>query len=178
MASESRQRTSLQLSPHFNLSEWLHSTTIPEVAYYQPTDTEVRNAQTLAVKVLEPLRRLTGPIQISGGARPDSVRDSQGRGFVEALRAAGYRPSETSDHRFFSGVDITFPQGTAETYRLAYGALQRNPDVRQVILYLHTQEDGTTRPSHIHISAVVPGLSSMRGRNAFAFVDLDGQAVV
>lgn len=166
----------MRLSRHFLLSEFLRSTTVPDVAYYKPNARELSNLQALVTLVLEPLREKLGqPIFISGSMRPASVRTADGKSFYEALRAKGYHPSEHSDHEHFVGTDIQFRRGTQQTYQNAYRALQANPYTRQVILYYKTDGDtGDRYIDHIHVSVVVPGFPRLPAER-FAFATLDGR---
>lgn len=168
------ERTEIRLSAHFSLSELLRSSAVPEVARYAPTSAEVASARALARDVLEPLRAFVGsPITITGGARPDGVRNAQGQSFDEALRDRGDSPAEHSDHKTFNGVDAAF-RGTADSYRAAYEWVQRLPGLRQVILYLRTGPGGELLPHHLHVAAVVPGRPRVAPPN-FAFVVVDGR---
>lgn len=173
MTTTPRPVENVRLSPHFYLREWLRSESVPAVESYQPSEQEIRHARTLAAKVLEPLRTFTGPIRISGGARPLPFLQE----INAALRRKGYRPSNTSDHPYFNAADIQFPGKGLATYEEAWRLLQGFPDTRQVILYLRSQEEGPSIPTHIHVSAVVPGKPKLKGPT-YAFVDLDGQATL
>lgn len=169
-------KTSLRLTTHFNLAEFLHSSVIPEVAFYQPTMKEVDNVQRLAQLVLEPLRVVIGkPIFISGSMRPASLRDSQGRSFYEALKAADYFPAKDSDHIYFLGTDFQIVGGTSADYLTAYKELQRNPHVRQVILY-YKGAPGSEYVDHIHVSVIASGFPRLPS-NDFAFATRDNQRV-
>lgn len=177
-----KQIVEMQLSPHFKLSEFLRSTAIPEVKYYRPNEQEIENLKFLVNEILEPLRQDFGPIRIVGGVRPNSVRDSQGRNFTEALKARGYEPSPEGDHTTFNGADIQLVRAPfrLDTYKRAVEVLKRNPKVRQVILYIKTDEL-TKRPyaSHIHVASVAPGRPSFYATapDRYAFVNLDGHRV-
>lgn len=169
-------KTSLRLTTHFNLAEFLRSSVIPEVAFYQPTMKEVDNVQRLAQLVLEPLRIVIGkPILISGSMRPESLRDSKGRSFYEALKARGYYPSADSDHIYFLGTDFQIVGGTQGDYLLAYKELQRNPHVRQVILY-YGGNPGMEFVDHIHVSVIAANFPRERGTD-FAFATRDGKRI-
>ena len=177
-----KQIVEMQLSPHFKLSEFLRSSVIPDVKYYQPTESEIENLKFLANEILEPLRNDFGPIRITSGARPASIRDSQGRTFVEALKARGYQPAPEGDHTTFNGADIQLVRAPfkLETYHRAVEVLKLNPKVRQVILYVKTDEL-TKRPyaSHIHVASVAPGRPSFYATapERYAFTNLDGHRV-
>lgn len=168
-------KTELQLSPHFKLSEFLRSSSVPEVAYYHPTEGELSNLRFLVTNVLEPLRSEYGPVLITGGARPDSVRNARGQTFTEALEERGYQPAEHGDHTTFNGVDFRLPgKPTAEHVR-AYLRLKQNPNVRQVILYLKTDPDtGNAFVDHIHVASVAPALPRVLAQN-FAFTKINGR---
>lgn len=160
----------IQLTPHFFASEFLRSRTVPEVANYKPTDAEIGMLRRWASLVGEPLRAKFGPVLITGGARPDSVRDARGRTFTEALRAAGYSPSDTSDHKWFGAADVQFPKLTADQYQQAFEAAIANQNVRQVILEI---ESG--KPT-LHIAVVAPGKPSFSNPDR-AFMIVDGKRV-
>lgn len=165
----------VQLSPHFLLSEFLHSTAVPEVALYHPTDTEIANARTLALGVLEPTRAMFGgPVVITGGGRPPSVRNAKGENFVQALREAGDQPAEHSDHEVFAGADFTLWNAPAREYLRIFNALKDLAAVRQVILYLTTDADGHYLPHHLHAAAVVPGRPRL-GDAVRAFININGK---
>lgn len=164
----------MRLSPHFMLSEFLRSEAVPEVASYQPTPQELARLQILCNAVLEQIRSAYGrPIVITSGLRPESVRNAQGQSFEEALRARGYNPAEDSDHEVGNGCDFIMRGAPLSDYVSAFNALSRDPDVRQVILYLRTV-NGQTLPQHMHVAAVVPGYGRLPERNA-AFVLVDGK---
>lgn len=173
----------LQLSPNFKLSEFLRSTSVPEVKYYHPTPKELANLQLLVDKVLQPLRNEFGPIRISGGMRPMSVRNSKGQNFTEALRQSGYEPSPEGDHTTFNGVDIQLVRTpSAKMYLKAYHWLKAHPSVRQVILYLKTDPDTqASYADHIHVSSVTPEKPSLyysaTRSDDFAYAKLDNKRV-
>lgn len=162
--------TDVRLSPHFWQSEFLRSRTVPEIARYTPTEAETAMLRRWAVKVGEPLRAAFGPVVVTGGARPDAVKDSRGRTITEALRAAGYSPSSTSDHRWFGAADIQFPKLQASDYQKVFEAGIANPEVRQIILEV---ENG--KPT-LHVAVVAPGKPAIAGRDR-AFMMVNGQRV-
>lgn len=165
-----REATDMQLSPHFRLSEFLRSTAVPALKYYKPTEEEIITLKALCTGLLEPLRKHVGrPIFISGGIRPESVRDPKGRTFDEALKAAGYDPAKHSDHKTANGVDFEIVQGTKAQYEAAYKFLESNPLTRQVILYYIKNI-----PNHIHLSIVIPGKPKITS-DSYAFLNVDGK---
>lgn len=168
--SSSSRPTDVQLTPHFWRSEFLRSRTVPEVARYTPTEEETGMLRRWASLVGEPLRAKFGPVLVTGGARPDAVRDARGRTFTEALRAAGYSPSDGSDHRWFGAADIQFPKLAANQYQAAFEAAIANPNVRQVILEI---EQG--KPT-IHVAVVAPGKPPKQDPDR-AFMIVDGKRV-
>lgn len=171
-----KTKTEARLSPHFMLSEFLRSSAVPEVAYYKPTAAELSYVRRLAMLVLEPVRTAHGVVRISGSMRPESVRNAKGQTFFEALTAAGYAPAEHSDHSLFIGTDFQLPGADLETYSAVYRELQRNPNVRQVILYLKTGDNGRRFVDHVHVSVAVPGLPTLPSER-YAYLTLDGQRV-
>lgn len=174
--SMAKKPTDMQLSPHFRLSEFLRSSAVPEVAYYKPTAEEIARLKLLCEDVLEPLRAYVGrPIRITGGARPESVRNAAGQTFYEALTAKGYVPASNSDHERFIGVDVTFRGGAAE-YKRAFEWLKSRPDVRQVGIYFKSVGDGSAAiPDHLHISVVAPGYPRLT--SAFSYARIDNRKV-
>lgn len=170
----------VQLSPHFRLSEFLRSSRVPELARYQPTTSELANVRALAVDVLEPLRAQFGPVLITGGGRPDSVRNAAGQTLTEALLKDPTDPVARSaaaagDHPIFAGADVVLPKlSTVDQYRSAYEALRSNPRVRQVVLELATDKAGRTTISHLHVAVVLPGRPRLSGER-FAYVAVDGK---
>lgn len=172
-----RKPTEMGLTPHFRLSEFLRSRAVPEVAFYKPTTAEINNAIAWAEKIGEPLRAfIGGPVVISGGARPDSVRNARGENFYEALKARGYAPAENSDHEDFTGFDVQFPGKSKDAYLKAYEWLRDNPNVRQVGIYFRTNPDnGQVYADHIHISVITP--IKPRRIDAFSYARLDNQKI-
>lgn len=169
------------LSPHFKLGEFLRSTSVPEVRNYVPTQEELARLTILCQTVLEPLRTFVGaPIFISGGARPESVTNSKGQHFHEALQEAGYNPATHSDHALFAGCDVQLVKNGAPSpdkgaWIKAFNFLKSLPSVRQVGIYFDTVDDGTTIADHIHVSAVCPDLP--RKETSFSYVQLDNKSV-
>ncbi len=175
---KARAMEDIQLSPHFKLSEFLRSRAVPEVKNYKPNAAELANLKILVDKVLEPMRVKFGPVFISGGMRPDSVRNAKGQNFTQALEAAGYKPAPEGDHTTFNGVDFQLPKKSVADYLKVYQWLKGNPYVRQVILYLRTDAPSdTTYPDHIHVSSVAPGRPRFQVPEKFAYLTLDGRKV-
>src|SRR5260221_330407 len=56
----------MKLSKNFDLSEFLHSSTMPEIATYKLTDEELGNLKRL-VAVLQPIRDKYGPVTVTSG---------------------------------------------------------------------------------------------------------------
>lgn len=133
-----------RLTENFALWEFLQSPTIPEIADYEPEYQEMANVSRLAMHLQEP-RDKFGRVQITGGARPLSVRDSRGRTFVEALRAKGYPASPTSQHHFFCAADIFI---AGHNLIDVFSFIDRLKSTNQLILYL--DDDG--KPDFIHTS--------------------------
>ena len=174
----------LALSANFDLSEFLRSTVMPEIAQYRLTADELANVKALCQLVLQPLRDKYGPIDVTSGGRPLSITTAAPRGVQnvngttvnvpagstidDLLKAAGYAPAANSDHHGFSAADIklTAPGLTQASYSQAYADLQANPHVRQVIMY--TLANGLPG-GHIHVSVISPDRPKESG-TAYAFL--------
>jgi hypothetical protein len=172
-------KSEMQITPNFKLSEFLHSTKLPELAWYKPTAGELQALIRLCLLVLEPLRGIFGPIQITGGARPTNVRDSQGRNLSDLLATDSRNPgaSKTSDHIWFGAADIVVPSAkTVSDYKKVWETLKANPNVRQVLLELSSAPGGKVVIHHIHVSVVGGGHDRIAEPN-FAFVSVDGKTL-
>lgn len=151
----------VQLSKNFRLSEFLRSNVMPSLQYYVPSPSELANIKTLVTRVLQPLRDRFGPITVTHGGRPP-ISTPEGLNFTEALLRAGWKPAKNSDHSRFAAADFTLRK--PELLPIAYIALQRNPNVRQVIAY-QAPGEGVTR---LHVAVAHPSYARLRSKN-FAF---------
>jgi hypothetical protein len=147
----------MRLSRNFDLSEFLHSKTLPALSLYKLTPSELMNAKALVDEVLQPLRDKVGPYAITGGGRPPSLLNKDGKDITQLMLDSGdTNTSRTSDHRYFAGVDIAFPnQGI---YGPAYLWLAANQHVRQVGIYQRGELF-----SHVHVSVIFPGHPRIEG---------------
>lgn len=169
-----KMKTEQQLSPNFRLSEFLRSPGFPELAYYTPSASELTSLKYLVRYVLQPLRDNFGPVYISGSMRPKDLRNGAGQTFYQYLRSKGFHPAEHSDHELFAGTDFQLRGKPYATYLEAFHWLQANPYVRQVILYLETDNQGKRYVDHIHVSVIRPNLPKLPP-DRFAFATLDGK---
>lgn len=172
-----------QVSSHFKLSEFLQSSKVPELARYRPTAEELTNLKALAGNVLEPLRLWYGPIRISGGGRPQSVRNAAGRTITEELARSADPVEKTasakSDHVPFAAADAVFidvPPTDLKKYAEAWQRAKDSPHVRQVILETVKDKAGAIRVSHLHLAAVTPTLPRLPDATR-ALIALDGKVI-
>ena len=107
----------MNLSKNFSLKEMLvTSTGIPNV----PTDKEIDNMKTLAVKILQPLREyMNRPIIVTSGYRSYDVNK----------RVGG---SKTSQHCKGEAADIT--AGTRTLNKIMYEFIRDNLEYDQLII--------------------------------------------
>lgn len=166
----------IRLSKNFWLSEFLSSTSVPELQNYKPSPSELRNLRLLVKNVLQPLRDYMGvPIAINSGGRPPHLKNKEGKTFREVLLERGFKPAEKSDHGVFAAADISM-KVTSAGYLKAFRWLKKNAHVRQTILYWRTGKDGITRASSIHVATVYPGHGRIPEPN-FAFAMKDGKRI-
>ena len=170
----SNDATDIQLSKDFKLSEFLRSEALPEIANYRPTTQEVKNLKFLVDNIIQPLRDKFGPIFISGGARPMSVKNSKGQTIYDLLKDEGKKPSKTSDHEIFAGADLEF--NSPEKFALAYKYVQTLPKLKQAILYTYTDNTGKVIPRHLHVGVKLPDGESVPS-NDVAFIMLNRNRV-
>lgn len=168
----------MQLSPHFRLSEFQRSHLVPQIAYHVPTATELANLRAL-VAVLELLRARFGPVTITGGVRPNSVRNAAGQTITDLLLSStdptASAAAKDGDHVYYNASDVALPAiKTLDGYREAFAFLQALPAVRQVLLELRRVKDGSLAIHHLHVAAVVPGRPRLPSER-FAFVTVDGK---
>jgi len=167
-----KEKTSLQLSPNFNLLEFLRSTLMSKLAYYQPTQDEIRNTKLLVNNILQPMRNEFGPITITGGGRVKGMKNEKGQTHYEALLAAGHMPSKTSDHYGFGAADI---KGASPAItRKIFEAMKKLPSTRQIILHEYTNPDGSIKSAYIHVGVVTPTRPKITGKN-YAYVTVDNK---
>lgn len=162
----------MALSPHFNLSEFLRSSSMPGIATYKLTKSELDIVKSLVTELLEPLRAKYGTVYVTNGGRPLGVVTGEaqqiknlkgqtvtlpaGSNVDDALRAKGYAPSATSDHHNFAAADIVL--SSADAFKKAYADLQAHPLTRQVLLYV----DDKGKPAHLHVAIVYPGHGKLK----------------
>lgn len=158
-----RVETKKQLSKNFNLSEFLQSSTFPELAYYKPGPEELANVTSLVENVLQPMRNTfpDTPVIITSGARPQNIK-VDGKSLDDALRDKGYDVAENSDHHGMNAADFTTTDKSWLPKMFEY--LKHAPHVRQVILYYKLGV-----PNHIHVASVRPGSPAFTG-DKFAYV--------
>lgn len=165
------------LSPHFKLSEFLRSGSVPQLAGYEPSPAELANLQSLVDKVLEPLRQEFGAVLVTGGGRPQSVRNAAGKTITDSLLTSTDPVARTaalaSDHIPFAAADIVLASNpTVEKHQAAYLWLINNQAVRQVILELKHDSTGALAIHHIHVAVVTPTRPRLPdATRAFAAID-------
>lgn len=87
----------MQLSPHFSLAEMTFSQTATRYGLDNtPSPVVIANLQNLCINLLEPLRKITGPIRVSSGYRSSLVNS----------RVGG---AANSEHLYGQAADITVP---------------------------------------------------------------------
>jgi hypothetical protein len=133
----------VRLTDNFALWEFLQSSVIPKLADYEPEPQEMANVTRLATHDQE-IRDKFGRMKITGGCRPLSLRDSQGRTFAEALRVKGLPASDTSQHHHFCANDFWVPGDLWEVFNFVASLKSTN----QCVLYL----DDSGKPKFIHTS--------------------------
>ena len=106
----------MKLSKNFSLNEMLATSTgIANV----PTDKEIDNMKTLAVKILQPLREyMNRPIIVTSGYRSYEVNKA-------------VKGSKTSGHMLGTAADIT--AGTRTLNKIMYEFIRDNCEFRQLI---------------------------------------------
>ena len=171
-------RVDTKLGEHFMLSEFLVSSTFPDLKDYTPTAKELANAKNLVDQILEPLREKYGPIQITSGGRPESVARAHGTTWHDALAKQGLAPAEHSDHADFSGVDFV-PTAVTDASKLIdlVDFLKHNDSVRQVIPYFKSTPDGGKALQHIHVG-LITDTGARIPEPSFYFAMLDNKRVV
>lgn len=138
--------SSVRLSEHFELADFLVSDTHPElIKDHQPSPQQVASLTRLCLCVLEPVRVHTGPLRITSGVRTSEL--------VDALIAAGYSASRTSQHLYGEAADVEIVgrdpkrQGPNDLWA-GFRACRELPDAWQTILYIGDRG----APSHLHVS--------------------------
>lgn len=138
-------RTDMLLTKNFQLSEFLISSDIPEIKEYKLNNAEMRNVVRVAT-LLQELRDKFGPITITSGGRPNTLKNKEGKTLVQILTEKGYRPSAFSQHMDFSGADFTTPDRKTLKDIYKYLLDNKSNQTTQVILYIENGE-----PDFIHL---------------------------
>ncbi len=159
-----------KLSKNFKVSEFLKSSTFPNLRNYELTPAEYENLSALVVGILQPVRDKFGKVVITGGGRPHSVAAAKGTTWHRALGARGLRPAKDSDHADFSAADIDVPGARLDD---VYEFIKTLPATRQVILEYTRNKSGAPVMTHIHVAAQ----TTSKGRHrSFAFRDVPREA--
>jgi uncharacterized protein YcbK (DUF882 family) len=126
----------MQLSKHFELAEFIRSSTAKRAGISNmPTDAHINNMKLLCEKVLEPIRvHFARPIIISSGYRSAALN-----------RAIG--GSTTSQHSSGEAADIDM-DGTNVTNAQIFNYIKDNLEFDQLIWEFGT----TTNPNWVHVS--------------------------
>lgn len=155
-SGEKMHSPSEKLSKNFIAREFLVSNVAgPELQKWDIPETVWNNLSRLANLILQPARDALGvPLQVTSGWRPPDFQKN-GKDFYTLLKEAGYQPSIDSDHMYGLACGLIPRVKVAD--RLAkgkelYSILVKNPNTRQVILYLKTNKQGTLMYSHIHVA--------------------------
>ena len=172
MSPVKQHASRISVGEFFTLDEFLRSKSLPQLADYTPTNPEFENLKALTSEILDPSRKLYGPVTINSGGRPDSVAAKAGTTWEKLLNKAGYNPAEKSDHADFSAADIVFPRLPASRWVEAYRWISALPSCRQAILYTVRVKAGVIKPTRIHVAVVRPGKPAFQGRKQ-SFVVLD-----
>lgn len=141
---EHKYAAPMKLSSNFDLSEFLRSDVMPQLATYKLTQTELDNLKSLVVGILQPMRDKFGPITITSGGRPLDFK-VDGKTIDDLMTSKGMKPAIYSDHHSFLAAD--FVPANPSLYEPIFVWLQTLPLSRQVILY-HTPEGA---PTHLHV---------------------------
>ena len=140
-----------KLTKNFAVDEFLQSDNPDfrrQLKVYKFTAQEKQNLTALA-KLLQKGRDRFGTIVVTGGGRPPSLRDSQGRNYEEWLRAIGNKAAKNSQHRDFAAADVVVvnPDNRASAFKFFMG----QPESNQTLIY---QDKG--KLGHMHISIRQP----------------------
>jgi hypothetical protein len=125
----------MSLSDDFKLWEFVTSTTADQNGIINiPNQTETVHLRTLCKKILQPARKVLGPLKISSGFRSEKLNKLVGG-------------ATNSDHRFGYAADVI--PFNVSTRKLAEWIVKNCREFDQVIL-----EFGTiSNPNWIHVSA-------------------------
>lgn len=137
----------VKLSKNFMTSEFLNSGVMPELKNYKLTGFELANLKRLVDGILQPVRDKFGPIIITAGGRPKTLKSKAGKTFYQLLKKAGYNPSETSQHIDFEAAGF-HPRNRRKVLEV-YKYILTLPAANQVILYMKNGQ-----PHFIHASVV------------------------
>ena len=151
--ANAKGQKSVQLSKNFNLSEFMRSSSVPELSNYVPKPWQVNNLRNLANLVLQPARDSFGPITVTSGARPKDLKNSKGETFYEALKAAGHHPAKNSIHDYFGAADIKTSRNSKKQAWKLFNFISSLPGASEVIIYLDKDKEPT---GIIHVSTPVP----------------------
>lgn len=148
----------VQISPHFNTSEFLRAANAPGLQKWKIPPEHYANLKRLVLLVLEPSRLAHGPIIIRGGYRPLNFKFQDGRTWAQKLKDEGMDLTrEYSDH-YHAGAADTIPKNRKNIIPYWMGLLI-NPHVRQAIMYITTKDKNgkplkSPQVYNIHVSVI------------------------
>lgn len=165
-----------RLGKNFKLGEFLTSGVLPDLINMKVPELVWNNLLRLVTLVLQPARDLFGPLRVTNGWRPEGVV-KDGKTFNDLLKEKGYKPSATSDHPFGLAADVVpaIADTTDRTKKgiALYQHFKTSPNVRQVILYLKTSDNGFVI-THVHVAIKAKMREKISPLNR-AFVMIDGK---
>ena len=115
-----------RLGDHFTLDEFTRSNAASDAGIPNtPTEEHIAAMRLLVAHVLDPLRKLLGPIKVTSGYRSKAVNDE--------LRKRGKNASKTSQHMVGEAADIVVPGFSPK--RVATAIVTSGAPFDQVIWY-------------------------------------------
>lgn len=175
------ERSSIQLSEHFNTGEFLQSASAPDLKNWKIPPNHLENLKRLVLFILEPARLSFGPIKINGGYRPLDYKFPDGKTWVQKLKEQGYHPAEKYSDHYHAGAADTMPVDRSNILPY-FQSLIINPHVRQVIMYIATKDkNGTPLPKphiyNIHVSVATKKFPRFSSPTKHHFVLQDGKTI-
>jgi hypothetical protein len=133
-----------QLSPHFNYKEMIRSDTGTRLGIDNtPTDEHLKNLVLVCVNVLEPVRKVFGPVRVNSGYRSLALN--------MAINPMTSTINKLSKH--CSGQAVDFEVDGVSNATLAEWCRDNLPDYDQVILEFYTPGDPNS--GWVHVGFVV-----------------------